>query len=120
MPRSFSNAARLPARAAWVMSLAGGCGFQSLGCSETTTNPIHTSHLAPAKARENPQARPPRGTAEAILQPGSVSEVEPFLGGSDITQIGSPATAREVELTTAPPREVETAQRKELSERGAD
>jgi hypothetical protein len=78
-------------------------------------NPIHTSHVAPAKARENPHARPPRGTAEAILQPGSVSEVEPFLGGSDITRISNPATEREIELTTAP-RQVET----ELSERGAD
>jgi hypothetical protein len=119
MPRSFSNAARFPARAAWIVSLAGWCGFQSLGCSETTMNSIHTSPMAPAAARENPHARPPRGTAEAILQPGSVSEVEPFLGSSDSTPISSPATAREVELTAAP-SEIETAGRKELSTRGAD
>jgi hypothetical protein len=119
MTRAFSNAARFPARAAWVVILAAWCGVQSLGCRETTMNPIHSSHLAPAKARENPQARPPRGTAEAILHPGSVSEVEPFLGGSDITQISSPAIARDIELTTAP-SEVETARPEELSERGSD
>jgi hypothetical protein len=118
MTRAFSNAARFPARAAWVVSLAAWCGVQSLGCRETTMNPIHTSHLAP-KARENPHARPPRGTVEAILQPGSVSEVEPFLGGSDITPISGPAIARDGELTTAP-SEFETARPGELSERGSD
>jgi hypothetical protein len=82
-------------------------------------NPIHTSHLAPARARENPHARSPRGTAEATLQPGSVREVEPFLDGSDITQISSPAIARDIELSTAP-SEVETARPEELSERGSD
>jgi hypothetical protein len=119
MPRSFSNAAWFPARAVWLVSLAGWCGVQSLGCRETTMNPIHTSHLAPSKARENPHARSQRGTAEAILQPGSVSEVEPFLGRSDITQISSPAIARDIELTTAP-SELEAVRPEELSERGSD
>ena len=116
MPRSSSNAPRFPARTAWVVSLAGWCGLQSLGCSETTT---HTSQMAPSLARENPHARCRRGSAEAILQPGSVSEVEPFLSGSDITPISRKAAAGEIELIAAP-SEGDSARRKQLSERGSD
>jgi predicted outer membrane protein len=97
MPRSFPNAARFTARAAWVLSLAGWCGLQSLGCSETTTSPIQASNAAPGVARENTHGPSSRGTVDAILQPGSVSEVEPLLTDSDITQLSSAANAGEIE-----------------------
>lgn len=97
MPRSFANAARFTARAAWVLSLAGWYGFQSLGCSETTSSPIRASQATPAAARENPHGLSSRGTVDAILQPGSVSEVEPLLTDSDIAQLNSAANAGEIE-----------------------
>ncbi len=83
MLSSFTSGASVAARAAWVFTLLGG--VQSFGCAELTPPPASVLQT-PSAPREKTQVRAARGSVDAFLEPGSATEVEPALGGSELVQ----------------------------------